>query len=100
MSALLSAKKKSDAAKTKRRIPELGPRLAKHRKKRIEERTDRERLKTFNKVRKQQEQAAILRAIADGEIDDSRVIESDIDEERSQELIDDLYYVDTTGDVV
>jgi len=41
-----------------------------------------------------------LRAIADGEIDDSRVIESDIDEERSQELIDDLYYVDTTGDVV
>jgi hypothetical protein len=41
-----------------------------------------------------------LRAIADGEIDNSGVIESDDDEDRSQELIDNLYYIDTAGDVI
>jgi hypothetical protein len=97
---VIRRKKQNDTTKTKRRIPELGPRLVKHCKKRIEERADRERLQTFNKVRRQWERAAILRAIADGEIDNSGVIESDDDEDRSQELIDDLYYIDTAGDVI
>jgi hypothetical protein len=41
-----------------------------------------------------------LRAIADREIDNSGVIELDDDEDRSQELIDNLYYIDIAGDVI
>jgi hypothetical protein len=51
-------------------------------------------------VRRQWERAAILRAIADGEINNSGVIELDDDEDRSQELIDNLYYIDIAGDVI
>jgi hypothetical protein len=96
---ILRRKKQSDTAKTKRRIPELGPRLVKDCKKHISDRADRERLQMFNRSKKAWRDAAILKAIEDGDIEDTDEIQEDSDSEMAQEWIDNLYYVDTIGHV-
>lgn len=93
-------KKRKETAKTKHRIPEMGPRLAKHSKKHISDRADKERLQEFNRRKKGWREAGILRAIADGEIKNSGEIEQDASEEEAQELIDGLFYIDRGGSAV
>ena len=77
---ILQRKKRSDTAKIKRRLPELGPRLVKDCRKYIKDRADRERLQMFNRTKKAWRDAPILKAIEDGEIDGEGVIRSDHDE--------------------
>ena len=45
---ILQRKKRSNIAKTKRRLPEIGPRLVKDCKKYINDRVNKERLQLFN----------------------------------------------------
>ena len=97
---ILRRKKQSNTAKTKRRLPELGPRLVKDCKKHISDRADRERLQMFNRSKKAWRDAAILKAIEDGDIEDTGEIQEDPGTEMVQEWIDNLYYVDTTGHVI
>lgn len=97
---ILQQKKRSNAAKTKRRLPDIGPRLVKHCKKRIKDRGDRERLVLFNRNKKAWREAAILKAIQEGDIEDAGDIEGDIDRERPQEWIDDIFCIDTEGDAI
>ncbi|KAJ6076839.1 hypothetical protein N7499_008820 [Penicillium canescens] len=97
---ILRRKKQSNAAKTKRRLPELGPRVVKDCKKHISDRADRERLQMFNRSKKAWRDTAILKAIADGEIEDSGQIGAEDDEERPQEWIDDLYCIDIEGEAI
>lgn len=82
---ILRRKKRSNTAKTKRRLPEIGPRLVKDCKKHINDRVDKERLQSFNRSKKAWRDTAILKAIADGEIEDIGQIGSDHDEERPRE---------------
>jgi hypothetical protein len=70
---ILRRKKQSSTAKTKLRLPELGPRLVKDCKKHISDRADRERLLIFNRSKKAWRYAAILKAIEDGEIQQYQV---------------------------
>lgn len=97
---ILRRKKRSNTAKTKRRLPEIGPRLVKDCKKHINDRVDKERLQSFNRSKKAWRDVAILKAIADGEIEDIGEIGSDHDEERPREWIDDLYCIDLEGDAI
>ncbi|KAJ5873111.1 hypothetical protein N7455_003654 [Penicillium solitum] len=97
---ILRRKKQSNAAKTKRRLPELGPRLVKDCKKHISDRADRERLQMFNRSKKSWRDAAILKAIEDGDIENPGEIENDTSAEMAQDWIDDLYCVDTEGDAI
>jgi hypothetical protein len=97
---ILQRKKRSNTAKTKRRLKEIGPCLVKHCRKRIDERTDRESLQVFNRSKKAWREEAILRAIKDGEIDSEGAIGSDHDDERPQEWIDDIYCIDLEGEAI
>lgn len=97
---ILRRKKQSNTAKTKRRLPELGPRLVKDCKKHISDRADRERLQIFNRSKKAWREAAILKAIDDGDIENPGDIEDDDGAEMAREWIDDLYCVDLEGDAI
>ena len=54
----------------------------------------------FNRSKKSWRDAAILKAIEDGEIDRKGVIGSDHNEERTYEWIDELYCVDIEGEAI
>ncbi|KAL2695006.1 hypothetical protein AAEP93_008375 [Penicillium crustosum] len=97
---ILRRKKQSDTARTKRRLPELGPRLVKDCKKHISDRADRERLQMFNRSKKSWRDAAILKAIEDGDIEDSGEIQGETGAEMANEWIDGLYYVDLEGEPI
>jgi hypothetical protein len=97
---ILQRKKQSNTARTKRRLPELGPRLVKDCKKHISDRADRERLQMFNRSKKSWRDAAILKAIEDGDIEGPSDIEDEDSAEMAQEWIDDLYCVDLEGDAI
>lgn len=97
---ILRRKKQSNTAKTKRRLPELGPRLVKDCKKHISDRADRERLQIFNRSKKAWREAAILKAIDDGDIENPGDIEDDDSAEMAREWIDGLYCVDLEGDAI
>ncbi|OQD83912.1 hypothetical protein PENSOL_c008G05828, partial [Penicillium solitum] len=81
-------------------LPELGPRLVKDCKKHISDRADRERLQIFNRSKKAWREAAILKAIDDGDIENPGDIEDDDGAEMAREWIDDLYCVDLEGDAI
>ena len=74
--------------------------MVKQCKKHIKDRADRERLQSFNRSKKSWRDAATLRAIKDGEIDNKGSIGADHDEERPQEWIDDIYCIDIEGEAI
>jgi hypothetical protein len=54
----------------------------------------------FNRSKKSWRDAAILKAIEDGDIENSGGIEDGTSAEKAQDWIDDLYCVDTEGDAI